>query len=362
MLTSDFDYVLPPELIAQHPPAERTASRMLVLDRHAPAVRHCGFVNLPDYLRAGDLVVVNDTRVFPARLQGAWSDTGGKVEFLLLEIQDGAADLPGPDGAYAMRWESLCGSGRRARPGLKAVFGDGALTAEVEGPTGEEGTIRVVLRGPSPLWALLDRHGQTPLPPYIARPEDNPAEKQEDLARYQTVYAREMGAVAAPTAGLHFTEAVFADLRRMGVAVASVTLHVGLGTFKPVQVEKIEEHVMHAERYVVPEATAEAIRACRRRGGWILAVGSTSVRTLETMAAEQGGEAVACSGRSRLFIHEPYTFRFTDLMLTNFHLPRSTLLMMVSALAGRERIFAAYHEAIAERYRFFSYGDCMLIV
>ena len=363
MLTADYDYLLPPELIAQHPPAERASARMLVLDRRDGSLRHGSFADLPTYLRAGDLVVVNDTRVFPARLQGRWADTGGKVEFLLLEP---LAPPPGAlDGTEActMWWEALCGSGRRQRPGLRAAVGEGAIEAEIEGPSEGEGTVRVRLSGRSPLWSLLDLHGRTPLPPYIARPE-NPeaAQRAEDLARYQTVYARETGAVAAPTAGLHFTPVVLDTLRGQGVGIASVTLHVGLGTFRPVQAERLEDHVMHAERYRVPEATAAAIRDCRHRGGRILAVGSTSVRTLETMAAEHNGKAVSCSGRSRLFIHDPYAFRLTDMMLTNFHLPRSTLLMMVAALAGRERILAAYREAVAARYRFFSYGDCMLIV
>lgn len=363
VLTSDYDYVLPPELIAQHPPAERASARMLVLDRRDGSLRHGGFADLPTYLRAGDLVVVNDTRVFPARLQGRWTDTGGKVELLLLEPLDPPSGAPDGTESCAMRWEALCGSGRRKRAGLRAAMGEGAIAAEIEGPGSGEGTVRVRLSGRAPLWGLLEQHGRTPLPPYIARPEDPAAaQRAEDLARYQTVYARETGAVAAPTAGLHFTPAVLDTLRGQGVGIAAVTLHVGLGTFRPVQAERLVDHVMHAERFSVPEATAAAIRDCRHCGGRILAVGSTSVRTLETMAAEHAGEAVAGSGRSRLFIHEPYAFRFTDLMLTNFHLPRSTLLMMVAALAGRERVLAAYREAVEARYRFFSYGDCMLIV
>lgn len=359
MQTSDFDYELPADLIAQHPAPERSGARMLVLDRAASTPHHGRFVDLPAYCRAGDLVVVNDTRVFPARLLGTWADTGGKVELLLLERQPAAAS--GATGEE--HWTCLCGSGRRARPGLRATFGAGGLVAEITREPDEEGSIGVVLRGrEATIGELIEQHGRTPLPPYIARPVDDPAERRDDGARYQTVYARETGAVAAPTAGLHFTPSVFDTLRRQEVAVATVTLHVGLGTFRPVQVERVEDHVMHDERYVVPEATAAAIRACRRHGGRILAVGSTTVRTLETMAAAHGGAAVACSGRSRLFIREPYPFCFTDRMLTNFHLPRSTLLMMVAALAGRERILAAYREAVARRYRFFSYGDCMLIV
>ena len=363
LLTSDYDYHLPTELIAQHPPAERAAARMLVLDRRSGTLRHGAFTDLPSYLRAGDLVIVNDTRVFPARLQGHWSDTGGKVELLLLEPLEPAQDVSQGQDACTMRWEALCGSGRPRRPGLRATMCDGTIAAEIETAGSEDGTVQVRLTGQASLWELFDQHGRTPLPPYIARPETPGAEQRaEDSARYQTIYARETGAVAAPTAGLHFTPAVLDTLRRQGVEIATVTLHVGLGTFRPVQAERLEDHVMHAERYNVPEATAAAIRDCRRRGGRILAVGSTSVRTLETMAAEHNGAAVACRGRSRLFIHEPYRFHFTDMMLTNFHLPRSTLLMMVSALAGRERILEAYREAVAARYRFFSYGDCMLIV
>jgi S-adenosylmethionine:tRNA ribosyltransferase-isomerase len=354
MLTADFDYDLPPELIAQHPPADRAAARMLVLDRRDGSVAHRGFADLPGFLHAGDLVILNDTRVFPARLLGQWADTGGKVELLLIEDTEPAADEPGSDGRFTQQWECLCGSGRRPRSGLQAHFGGGAIRAEVEESIGAEGTIRVRLRGRAPLWELLEQYGQTPLPPYIARKEEQASgERTEDRTRYQTVYARETGAVAAPTAGLHFTPAILDGLRRQDVAI---------GTFRPVQAERVEEHVMHAERYHVPEATAAAIRDCRRRGGRILAIGSTSVRTIETMAAEHAGQAVAGTGRSRIFIHPPYAFRLTDLMLTNFHLPRSTLLMMVAALAGRERVLAAYREAIAARYRFFSYGDCMLIV
>lgn len=365
MLTSDYDYNLPRELIAQHPPAERTASRMLVLDRRDGAVLHHGaFRELPGYLNRGDLVVINDTRVFPARLQGVWDDTGGKVELLLLEQLEDDAQSSAYGYCHVSRWKCLCGSGRHARPGLRAVFGGGQLAAVIGEPAADgEGGMTVTLQGRESLAQLLERHGRTPLPPYIARPQDGiDADAGEDLERYQTIYARVMGSAAAPTAGLHFTAAIFDEMRAREVAIAAVTLHVGLGTFRPVKAECLEDHVMHAERYEVPETTAAALRDCRRRGGRILAVGSTTVRTLETMAAEHDGEAVACSGRSRFFIHEPYRFLFTDMMLTNFHLPRSTLLMMVAALAGRERVLAAYRTAVAERYRFFSYGDCMLIL
>jgi S-adenosylmethionine:tRNA ribosyltransferase-isomerase len=369
MLTADFDYDLPPRLIAQHPPAERTAARMLVLDRAAAGCRHERFADLPAHLEPGDLAVFNDTRVFPARLRGRWSDTGGAVELLLLEPspeeepeEEGEQGDPGKVwGSTLSLWQVLCGSGRRARPGLRAFFGDGDLEAEIVRAPGEDGTATARLRGRRPLGELLARHGRTPLPPYIERKSPAAEEEAGDRLRYQTVYARRPGAVAAPTAGLHFTPEMLRRLAEKGVAVAFVTLHVGPGTFLPVRTERAEEHRMHAERYVVPPAAALAIRDCRRRGGRILAVGSTTVRALETMAAEHGGRAVACAGRSRLFIHPPYEFRFTDRMLTNFHLPRSTLLMMVAALAGRERVLDAYRQAVAAGYRFYSYGDCMLI-
>ncbi len=356
MLTSELDYDLPPRLIAQHPPAERSAARMLVLERGSEVCRHRSFTDLPSYLRAGDLVVLNNTRVFPARLKGQWRDTGGAVELLLLEQVEG--DAPGNESV----WEALCGSGRKARPGLSASFGDGALTAEIVRPADEGGIVRVALRGGRPLAELLARLGSTPLPPYIARRGAAPETAVSDRERYQTVYARHSGAVAAPTAGLHFTQAMLEAMEYAGIAIASVTLHVGPGTFQPIKTRRLEEHCMHAERYEVTAAAAAALRACRARGGRILAVGSTTVRTLETMAADHGGEAAACSGRSRLFIRPPYRFLFTDSMLTNFHLPRSTLLAMVAALAGRERVLAAYRAAVAAEYRFYSYGDCMLIL
>lgn len=351
MLTSDFDYYLPKELIAQHPPAVREAARMLVLDRGADTVTHRIFTALPEYLKKGDLVVLNDTKVFPARLKGHWQDTPGKVEMLLLEPL-----------SEENCWEALSGSGRPFKAGNVAVFGEGAVCAElVRRSDRTEGAIIVRLRFSGELGDLLDLYGETPLPPYITRNIPNAALRREDAERYQTVYAERVGAVAAPTAGLHFNKEMLAELASAGIDIAKITLHVGPGTFRPVQVENPDDHPMHSERYEVPEAAAAAIRACRSRGGRILCVGSTTVRTLETMAAEHNGEAVACSGRSRLFIREPYRFHFTDMMLTNFHLPKSTLIMMVAALAGRDRILSAYREAVEEQYKFFSYGDCMLI-
>lgn len=351
MLTSDYDYELPRELIAQHPHKVREAARMLVLDRATGSREHRIFSDLPEYLRPGDLLVLNDTRVFPARLKGQWTDTGGRVELLLLEplSEDNC-------------WEALSGSGRPFHAGNVATFGDGRLKAEfLRRSERTDGAVIVRLEFNGDLQDILDLCGETPLPPYISRAIPNAATAREDAERYQTVYAERTGAVAAPTAGLHFNRQMLDDLEKSGIEIAKITLHVGPGTFRPVQVENPDEHPMHSERYEVPEAAADAIRRCRARGGRIVCVGSTTVRTLETMAAEHGGEAVACSGRSKLFIREPYTFHFTDMMITNFHLPKSTLIMMVAALAGRERILEAYRDAIAHRYLFFSYGDCMLI-
>ena len=351
MLTSDFDYDLPRELIAQHPPAERESARMLVLDRASGHRDHRVFSDLPGYLRKGDLLVLNDTRVFPARLKGAWADTAGRVELLLLEPL-----------AEAGLWEAIAGSGRPFRAGNVAVFGGGRLSAEfVSRSERTDGAFVVRLEFDGELQGILDECGETPLPPYISRKIPNAATAREDTERYQTVYAERVGAVAAPTAGLHFNKRILEEIRASGVEIAKITLHVGPGTFRPVQVENPDDHPMHSERYEVPEAAAAALRACRARGGRVVCVGSTTVRTLETMALEHDGEAVACSGRSALFIREPFRFRFTDMMVTNFHLPKSTLLMMVAALAGRENVLAAYRDAIEHRYMFFSYGDCMLI-
>lgn len=392
MLTSDFDYDLPRELIAQHPSEKREGCRMMVLDRAAHALSHEIFSDLPRHLRPGDLLVLNDTRVFPARLEGKWADTPGKVEIFLLEPLAGDNE-----------WECLMRSGRPFRAGAVAVFGDGALRAELlrrtspsspppaspssllsprsltsvggaaprqrgvgQSPTPcdqSSGHIVVRLDFAGDLFALLERCGETPLPPYIARTPAamSEAERREDAERYQTVYAERTGAVAAPTAGLHFTREMLAGIEASGIEIAKITLHVGPGTFRPVTVENPDDHPMHSERYEVPAAAADAINRCRARGGRIVAVGSTTVRTLETMALEHGGRAVPCSGRSALFIREPYRFVFTDAMITNFHLPKSTLLMMVAALAGREFVLESYREAISLGYRFFSYGDCMLI-
>ncbi len=355
LTTADFDYDLPPELIAQEPLERRSDSRMLVLDRAAPSgVLHRHARDIPEFLRPGDLLVLNDTRVFAARAFGTWEDTPGRVEILLVE--------PDPDGpADPLRWLALCRSSRPMQAGRAMFLAEGHLRATVLGPRDAEGHVRLQLAPDGDLFEVMDRFGVPPVPPYIHRGKDD-ARILLDRSRYQTVYAHDRGAVAAPTAGLHFTDELLASLEAMGVPHVFVTLHVGPGTFKPVQCDRIEDHVMDAERYVVPEAAARAIRETKARGGRVVCVGSTSIRTLETVAANHGGEVVAESGRSRLFIHPPYRFLVADAMLTNFHLPKSTLLMMISALAGRERVLAAYAEAIRERYRFYSYGDCMLIL
>jgi S-adenosylmethionine:tRNA ribosyltransferase-isomerase len=356
MLTSDFDYELPQELIAQEPPAERGASRMMVLHRAEGRLEHRHVADLPEYLSVNDLLVLNDTRVFPARIRGQWVDTGGAFELLLVEPVSGDAEAASGENV----WRCITGSGRPVRSGQRAIFAEGNLTAEPLAKN-DNGTWDVCLCSAEPLMVVLEQYGLTPVPPYIHRSGDE-RQARLDRERYQTVYARETGAVAAPTAGLHFTESLFDALAAKGVRRATVTLHVGPGTFKPVKTDTVEAHRMDAERYAVPQATVDAIRDCRARGGRVVAVGSTSVRTLESVAAAHGGEVVATAGSSTIFIYPPYRFQATDMMLTNFHLPRSTLIMMVAALAGRELILAAYREAVRQRYRFFSYGDCMLIV
>jgi len=353
MKTSNFDYHLPPELIAQHPLPDRTQARMMVIQRTTGAFDHRHVADLPAFLRPGDLLVVNDTRVIPARLYGHKTATGGRVEILLIE-----ETAPGI-------WEALLRA-RHAKPGTRLELADSQIQAEVLAVK-DEGRVTLRLRHERPLQDILATDGVPPLPPYIKRAYSNVSERMADRERYQTVYARNPGAVAAPTAGLHFTAALLKSLEQQGVRHAAVTLHVGPGTFKPVTVAEVEQHRMDAERYTVPEVTARLIRETRAAQGRIVAVGSTVVRTLETVAADREsvvdhGAVTAAQGRSNLFIYPPYTFRVVDALLTNFHLPASSLLMMVSALAGRELILRAYEEAIRERYRFYSYGDCMLIV
>ena len=305
-----------------------------------------------------DLLILNDTRVFPARLNGVWIDTNGALELLLVEPLSAPHEVEKTHGGVC--WSCITGSGRPIRTGQKAVFADGLLEGEILSRN-VDGTWAVFFQSEEPLMSLLDRYGLMPTPPYIHRKGD-PIQTRIDRERYQTIYAHETGAVAAPTAGLHFSEALFGALDKKGIPRATVTLHVGPGTFKPVKTVTVGEHRMDPERYSIPQKTADAVAACRVRGGRVVAVGSTSVRALETVAVGNGGQVVAASGSSSIFIYPPYWFRATDCMLTNFHLPKSTLIMMVSALAGCDRIRDAYREAIREHYRFFSYGDCMLIV
>ncbi len=337
MLTRDFDYELPSEAIAERP-APRGESRLLVLDAEGDA-RHAKIRDLPSLLRAGDLVVVNDTRVIPARLFASSPNDPRPIELLLVER------------VAATEWEALAKPGKRARTGAQLSL-EGGIGVEVIAVRADDG--RRVVRFSEPIEPHLDRLGHIPLPPYIHREDD-----AEDRERYQTVFAREPGAIAAPTAGLHFSETLFSELAAAGVGTATVTLHVGIGTFKPVTAELIHEHRMESERWVVPETTAEAIARTRERGGRVVAIGTTVVRTLESAAIAGGGFVRAGSGKTELFITPGFEFRAVDALLTNFHLPKSTLLMLVSAFAGRERALAAYAEAIAAGYRFYSYGDAM---
>ncbi len=333
LTTSDFDYHLPPEAIAQHP-GERGESRLLVLGRTSEERR---FADLPDLLDPGDLLVVNDTRVIPARLR-ARRPTGGRVEILLVEREGPAS------------WWCLLRPGRRLPPGAPLAIESGPA-ARVE----ERADGRCRLTFDQPIGPLLAEIGETPLPPYIDRPVE-----PRDRQRYQTVYAARPGAVAAPTAGLHFTPALLAALERRGIRQASLTLHVGPGTFRPVKAENPEEHVMDSERFEIPEATAQAVAATRRNGRRVVAVGTTVVRTLET-AATSDGLVTAGAGRTGLYIRPGYGFRVVDRLITNFHLPRSTLLMLVCAFAGRNRVLDAYRQAVGSGFRFYSYGDAMLV-
>lgn len=341
MKLSEFDFHLPEELIAQHPVEPRDASRLFVLHRDGGAFEHRHFRDLPEYLRPGDALVVNETRVMPARLMGQREGTGGAIEVLLLKRLD------------RNRWETLVKPGKKARPGQRIQFGDGVLVGTVLETTEVGGRV-IEFAYEGIFEEILDRLGQMPLPPYIHEQLDNPE-------RYQTVYAREWGSAAAPTAGLHFTPELLARIEAMGVAVHKVLLHVGLGTFRPVQVDDVLEHKMHSEFYMVTPETAEALNRVKASGGRIVAVGTTSVRTLETVTAADGTVQPG-EGWTDIFIYPGYRFKAVDVMITNFHLPKSTLLMLISAFANREQILAAYEEAVAQRYRFFSFGDAMLIL
>ncbi len=340
MTTKDFYYDLPQERIAQTPLADRTASKLLVLNRETGGVSHRHFRDILEYLNPGDCLVMNNTRVIPARLYGCKEGTGGKIEFLLLKrisLDD---------------WEVILKPGRKAKVGTRFQFGDGLLTAEVLDVI-EDGK-RIVRFFYEGVWEeLLDRLGEMPLPPYIK-------EKLEDRERYQTVYSKIDGSAAAPTAGLHFTQELLEKIREKGVGIAEVTLHVGLGTFRPVSVENAEEHIMHTEHYEITKETADLVNETRKNGGRIIAVGTTSVRTLETVADENGFLKPEV-GETNIFIYPGYKFKGVDALITNFHLPESTLLMLVSALASKEQIMKAYQEAIEQEYRFFSFGDAMLI-
>ena len=367
MKTKQFWYPLPERLIAQHPSEKRGDDRMMVLHRDTGMIEHRRVADFHAYITPNDLLVVNDTKVFPARLLGTWSDSPGAVEVLMVSPATDADSLEarGDRAGEVLSWRVMIGSGRPAREGQVAVFGPNReLRVELRRKVGG-GMWTCAFVSERPLNELLDAFGHTPVPPYVKR-EGTREEEMADRERYQTVYARHVGSVAAPTAGLHFTPEILADLEAKGVRRVSVTLHVGPGTFRPVKAENIEDHEMDFEAFSVPQETAEAINACKARGGRVFCVGSTSVRTLETVASRERAEGdplvVGGSGASNIFIYPPYSFKVCDCMLTNFHLPQSTLLMMTSALAGRERMLCAYALAVRANYRFFSYGDCMLIV
>jgi len=351
MRISDFDYELPEELIAQHPTGRRDASRMLVVGRAEGSLRDGSFAEFPGELRAGDVVVLNNTRVFPARLVGRREPTGGRVELLLVRRLEGEA---------GQVWEALARPARRLAAGERVTFGDGRLGAEVLGPT-DDGAGRVVrFEAEGSFDALVEEFGRMPLPPYIKRESDDLAAGAEDRERYQTVYAAAPGAIAAPTAGLHFTPKVLDDLRARGVRVAELTLHVGYGTFAPVRDEDLSRHAVAAERFEISEETAAAVNRAREGGGRVVAVGTTSVRALES-AADERGRVRAGGGETGLTITPGYRFRAVDALLTNFHLPRSSLLVLVGAFANHELVMRAYRHAVRARYRFYSYGDCMFI-
>jgi len=341
MKTSDFYYYLPKELIAQTPAEPRDSSRLLVLNRQSGETVHKHFFDIIDYLDEGDLLVCNDSRVLPARIYGIKEPTGARVEFLLLKQISGN------------RWETLCKPGKKAKEGARFSFGDGLLYATVT-EVKDDGNRVVDFECDENFFSTLDKIGQMPLPPYIT-------EELKDKERYQTVYSHELGSAAAPTAGLHFTTELMDKIKAKGVNIAYVTLHVGLGTFRPVKVDDVTKHKMHSEHYEVPEETAELIKKTKQSGKRVIAVGTTSCRTLESVAAEHG-EVVPCEGFTEIFIYPGFEFKVLDGLITNFHLPESTLIMLVSAFAGYDNIMNAYKTAVEERYRFFSFGDAMAIL
>lgn len=340
MKKEDFYFDLPEELIAQDPLEDRSGSRLLVLDKETGETEHHIFREIVNYLNPGDCLVINDTKVIPARLIGEKEGTGAKVEVLLLKRKEN--DI----------WETLVKPGRKMKPGARLVFGNGLLKAEVIGVV-EEGNRLIRFEYEGIFEEILDQLGQMPLPPYITH-------QLEDKNRYQTVYAKHSGSAAAPTAGLHFTPELLDEIKEKGVEIAHVTLHVGLGTFRPVKVENIQEHHMHSEFYRIEQSEADKINRAKGEGHRVICVGTTSCRTVES-AADENGRLREFSGWTEIFIYPGYKFKVLDALITNFHLPESTLIMLVSALAGREHVLAAYEEAIRERYRFFSFGDAMFI-
>jgi len=340
MKTSDFYYDLPKELIAQDPLEDRSSSRLLHLDKNTGEVTHDIFRNIGRYLKKGDTLVINDTKVIPARLYGVRPGTTGKIEVLLLQRKTDSS------------WECLVKPGRKCPVGTKIDFGEGLLKGEITEVL-EEGNRMIRFEFDGIFEEILDQLGQMPLPPYIKH-------QLQDKTRYNTVYAKYDGSAAAPTAGLHFTKELLEEIKEQGVSIAHVTLHVGLGTFRPVKAEKIEEHHMHSEFYIVPDESAKLINDTKKAGHRIICVGTTSCRTLES-AAEEDGILQAKSGWTDIFIYPGYRFKIMDALITNFHLPESTLIMLVSAFAGKEKIMAAYEEAVREKYRFFSFGDAMII-
>lgn len=341
MKTSDFFYDLPEELIAQDPLEDRTASRLLVLNRETGVIEHKIFSDVIDYLNEGDCLVINNTRVIPARLIGEKEGTGGKVEVLLLKRR--ANDV----------WETLVKPGKKLRPGARVTFGDGRLKAEIL-EIAEEGNRLVRFYYEGIFEEILDSLGEMPLPPYITH-------KLEDKEMYQTVYAKYDGSAAAPTAGLHFTKELLSKIEEKGIKIASITLHVGLGTFRPVKVDDVNNHHMHTEWYEVNAEAADIINETKRNGGRVICVGTTSCRTIESVA-DENGYMKAKTGETDIFIYPGYKFKIMDGLITNFHLPESTLVMLVSAFAGKENVLAAYETAVKERYRFFSFGDAMLLI
>lgn len=340
MNVKDYDYDLPEELIAQDPLEDRSSSRLMVLDRQTGDVEHRHFTDILEYLHPGDCLVINNTKVIPARLFGVKEDTQAKIEVLLLKRKEN--DI----------WETLVKPGKKAKPGTKLVFGDGLLTAEVVDVV-EEGNRLIQFHYDGIFEEILDQLGQMPLPPYITH-------QLKDKNRYQTVYAKYDGSAAAPTAGLHFTKELLQKVKDMGVDIAEVTLHVGLGTFRPVKVDNVLDHHMHSEFYMVSQEAADKINRAKENGHRVIAVGTTSTRTLEA-AADENGHLQETSGWTEIFIYPGYQFKVIDALITNFHLPQSTLVMLVSALAGREHVLHAYETAVKEKYRFFSFGDAMFI-